>query len=65
MSTVLIDSAFHSDTVDIRITLQARRTSAGRLMVGGVAFSIGGTWIISNTGIKTISVSTNFCDGTF
>lgn len=65
LSTVLIDSALHSYTVNIRITLQARRTSAGWLMVGGVAFSIGGTWIISNTGIKTISVSTNFCDGTF
>ena len=33
-------------------------------MVGGVALGVGGAWVVSDTGVKTISVSTNLCDGT-
>lgn len=65
LGTVLVDATLHSDTADIGITLQTRGTATGRLVVGGVAFRVGSTGVVSNTGVKTISVSTHFCDGTF
>ena len=33
-------------------------------MVGGVAFSVGSTGVVSDTGVKTVSVSTDLGDGT-
>ena len=65
LRTVLIDSALNSDTANIGVTLQTRRTSAGSLVVGGVAFSIAGAGVVSDAGVKTLSVSTHFCDCTF
>ena len=32
-------------------------------MVGGVTLSIGSTGVVSDTGVKTIAVSTNLRDG--
>ena len=51
-------------TVGVRVSLQSRRTSAGSLVVGGVAFSVGSTGVVSDTGVKTVSVSTDLGDGT-
>ena len=65
LGTVLVDATLHSDTADIGVTLQTGGTTTRRLVVGGVAFSIGSAGIVSDTGIKTISVSTHFGDGTF
>ena len=63
LGTVLVDPTLHSDTVDVGITLQSWRTSAGRLVVGGVALGVGSTGVVSDAGVKTISVSTNLGDG--
>ena len=59
----MVDPTFHSDTVDVGITLKSWRTSAGGLVVGGVALGVGSTGVVSDAGVKTISVSTNLGDG--
>ena len=33
-------------------------------MVGGVTLGVGSTGVVSDTGIKTVAVSTNLCDRT-
>ena len=64
LGTVLVDPALHADTVDVGVALQSWGTTAGRLMVGGVTLGVGSTGVVSDTGIKTVAVSTNLCDRT-
>ena len=64
LGTVLVDPALHADTVDVGVSLQSWGTSAGGLVVGGVALGVWSTRVVSDAGVKTISVSTNLRDGT-
>ena len=64
LGAVLVDPALHPDTVGVGVALQARRTPAGGLVVGGVTLGVGRTRVVSDTGVKTIAVSTNLGDGT-
>lgn len=60
----MVDPALHPHTVGVGVAFQSRGTATGGLVVGGVTLSVGGTRVVSNTGVKTVSVSTNLCDGT-
>lgn len=64
LGAVLVDPALHPDTVGVGVALQARGTAAGGLVVGGVTLGVGSAGVVSDTGIKTVAVSTNLCDRT-
>ena len=64
LGAVLVDPALHPHTVGVGVALQSWGTAAGGLVVGGVTLSIGSTGVVSDTGIKTVAVSTNLCDRT-
>ena len=64
LGAVLVDPALHPHTVGVGVALQAGGAPAGGLVVGGVTLSVGSTGVVSDTGIKTVAVSTNLCDRT-
>jgi len=56
----LVDATLNPDTVDVGVALQAGWAAAGRLVVGGVALGVAGTWVVGHAGIQALPVCADF-----
>ena len=62
LGTVGVDATLYAEALLVRVALQAGRTAAGRLMVGGVALRIAGAGVVGNTGVQAVGVDAHLGD---
>ena len=62
LGTVGVDATLYAEALLVRVALQAGRTAAGLLMVGGVALRIAGAGVVGNTGVQAVGVDAHLGD---